>query len=155
MIEDRTRPQTDTAPAHPMTCARNEPEAFCAQDIHGWFELSYSSYLVLPRSLMQFMPAAWQHQMVELLERMHEEFPGEHSSYTVLKKGERNRFERDPLRNYRYPDSRTIEAARCSCQRRAAEPCWHHEHEWRPASDEGMAHMRCEPHGHYQKEEPG
>lgn len=28
--------------------------------IHGFFGLSYSNYLVLPRTLMQSMPVAWQ-----------------------------------------------------------------------------------------------
>ena len=36
-------------------------EDFCEQDIHGQFELSYCSYLVLHRALMQEMPAEWQH----------------------------------------------------------------------------------------------
>jgi hypothetical protein len=37
-------------------------------DIHGWFGLSYSNYLVLPRTLMQSMPADWQRRMVTCLE---------------------------------------------------------------------------------------
>ena len=108
------QPPTDTAPVHPITCQRTEvDDTFCAEDIHGWFELSYSSYLALPRSLMQEMPAAWQHTMVALLERMHEEFPGEHSSYRVVKVDrDTGRFVSDPLRTYRYPDRLAIEAAR-------------------------------------------
>jgi hypothetical protein len=106
---------TDTRAAFPVVCDRDEPDAaFCAGDVHGWFDLTYSSYLVLPRSLMQEMPAAWQHALVGLLERMREEFPREHSSYTVLKKGERNRFVRDPLRNYRHPDASALRAARAT-----------------------------------------
>lgn len=107
-------PAGDIAPAYPISCQAAAAGPACEQDVHAWFELSYSSYLVLPRSLMQEMPAAWQHAMVALLERMREEFPGEHSSYTVLKKGERNRFERDPLRRYRYPDADAIERARAT-----------------------------------------
>jgi hypothetical protein len=103
---------SDTRPEHPFTCTTKGLTEFCNQDVHGWFELSYSSYLVLPRVLMQEMPAAWQHEMVMLLERMHEEFPNEYSEYTVLKRGEDSRFEKDPLRNYRYPDRRAIAEAR-------------------------------------------
>lgn len=82
-------------------------------DVHDWFELSYSSYLVLPRVLMQEMSPAWQHSMVGLLERMHEEFPEERSSYAVFKRDlDSGRFVRDPLRKYRYPDYRAISEAR-------------------------------------------
>jgi hypothetical protein len=38
--------------------------------IHTWFELSYSNYLVLPRSLMQSMPVEWQERMVACVEGM-------------------------------------------------------------------------------------
>lgn len=105
---------SDTAPVHQITClSKNPPEAFCNQDVHGWFGLSYSSYLVLPRSLMQEMPAAWQHAMVALLERMHEEFPEEFSGYAVFKRDrDAGRFVKDPLRNYRYPSQTAIERAR-------------------------------------------
>ncbi len=40
--------------------------------MHGWFGLSYASYLVLPRSLIQEMPEEWQKRMVELLEEWDE-----------------------------------------------------------------------------------
>jgi hypothetical protein len=42
--------------------------------VHSWFELSYSSYLVLPRVLMQSMPLQWQRRMVACLEELDEEF---------------------------------------------------------------------------------
>lgn len=42
--------------------------------IHGWFELTYSSYQVLPRVLMQSMPLDWQHRMVACLEEMRAAF---------------------------------------------------------------------------------
>lgn len=54
--------------------------------IHGWFELTYASYLVLPRVLLQEMPLEWQEKMVKLLEEMEEEFPNiQGGSYRVLK----------------------------------------------------------------------
>ena len=36
--------------------------------IHDWFELSYASFLTIPRLVMQSMPVAWQRRMVALLE---------------------------------------------------------------------------------------
>lgn len=85
---------------------------FCEQDIQGWFALSYSSYLVLPRSLLQIMPAPWQHEFVELLEQARDKYPAEHSTYAVFKRGEDGRFTKDPLAKYRYPDLRAIADAR-------------------------------------------
>ncbi|MFE9844731.1 hypothetical protein [Streptomyces goshikiensis] len=38
--------------------------------VHAWFELTYSSYLVLPRTLMQSMPIEWQQRMVGCLEEI-------------------------------------------------------------------------------------
>lgn len=103
---------SDVAPEFPIIVG-HEPASWCEQDVHGWFDLSYASYLTLPRSLMQEMPAEWQHRMVELLERMHEEFPEEHSGYAVFKRDrETGRFTLDRLRAYRHPDESAIAAAR-------------------------------------------
>jgi hypothetical protein len=44
------------------------------QDIHDWFGLTYSNYLVLPRSLMQSMPTDWQHRATALFDEMHAAF---------------------------------------------------------------------------------
>jgi hypothetical protein len=38
--------------------------------IHTWFGLTYSNYLVLPRSLMQSMPIEWQERMAACLNEM-------------------------------------------------------------------------------------
>lgn len=38
--------------------------------IHTWFSLSYSNYLVIPRTLLQSMPAEWQERMVACLTEM-------------------------------------------------------------------------------------
>lgn len=145
----------DTAPVYPIACQRTEVHPdFCAQDVHGWFDLTYSSYLALPRSLMQAMPAAWQHAMVQLLERMHEEFPGERSSYRVLKIDVLNgRFVSDPLRNYRYPDHRAIEWAHCDCPvADRTQECHAHEHAWRVYPGGDLSRMTCDPHEHHRLE---
>lgn len=42
--------------------------------VHGWFELSYSNYQVIPRTLMQSMPGGWQRRMVACLEELREAF---------------------------------------------------------------------------------
>ncbi len=44
------------------------------EPVHEWFGLTYSSYQVLPRVLMQSMPVAWQRQMVGLLEQLRDAF---------------------------------------------------------------------------------
>lgn len=73
--------------------------------VHGWFELSYSHYLVLPRSLMQAMPIEWQERMADCLEEMHEACePLEiNDRYTVLLRGEKGRIVSDPYSDYRHP----------------------------------------------------
>jgi hypothetical protein len=40
--------------------------------IHDYFALSYARYLVVPRSVLQSMPARWQADLVELLTQMEE-----------------------------------------------------------------------------------
>lgn len=43
-------------------------------DIHTWFGLSYSNYLVLHRTLLQSMPEEWQRDFVEKLDELHQSF---------------------------------------------------------------------------------
>lgn len=78
--------------------------AFDYLDIHHWFGLSYSSYLVIPRSVMEAMPTEWQNRMLALMSEVEETFDLSDApeSYTVnARKG--NRFISDPYRNYRRP----------------------------------------------------
>ncbi|KPC67323.1 hypothetical protein ADL35_45815, partial [Streptomyces sp. NRRL WC-3753] len=42
--------------------------------IHEWFSLTYSNYLVLPRTLMQSMPTGWQMRMAACLNEMQDAF---------------------------------------------------------------------------------
>jgi hypothetical protein len=67
--------------------------------IHGWFGLTYSSYLVLPRVILQSMPDEWQWKFVKLLERLQEaaadiEMP---SSYIVKPAREVECFDLSPI----------------------------------------------------------
>jgi hypothetical protein len=55
--------------AYRLASGEWEPEA-----IHGHFGLSYANYLVLPRTLLQSMPEAWQARFVALLNEMGEAF---------------------------------------------------------------------------------
>lgn len=98
--------------AEPLRHCIGIEHRMCDQDVHNWFELSYASYLVLPRSLMQAMPADWQHRFVELLEDMQATFRQENDNYTVLLRDEGGKYTTDPFRRYRHPDVRAIEIAR-------------------------------------------
>ncbi|MEU5596626.1 hypothetical protein [Streptomyces sp. NPDC020298] len=51
----------------------NQPEIE-TDAIHTHFGLSYANYLVLPRTLLQSMPDAWQTKFVALLDEMREAF---------------------------------------------------------------------------------
>ena len=42
--------------------------------IHGWFNLTYASYLVLPRSVLQSAPIEWQRRFVDCLNELEELF---------------------------------------------------------------------------------
>jgi hypothetical protein len=74
-------------------------------DIHHWFELSYSHYLVLPRSLMEGMSVKWQKKMINLLEEMRETYDTDKikDNYIVTLRDKDGRFTTDPLSNYRHP----------------------------------------------------
>lgn len=81
--------------------------------VHTWFGLTYSSYLVLPRVLMQEMPVEWQTRFVTCLEEMSEVFDiPDCWGYMVKPKGRHSRFIKDPLCNYRRPDWGAVEACR-------------------------------------------
>ena len=82
-----------------------EKKAYVDQEpIHGWFELSYSSYLVLPRSILQSMPVRWQRRFVHLLHDLRaalgEDTAKAPSQYDVRVRDERGRFVRDPYSDY-------------------------------------------------------
>ena len=51
-----------------------QPHDRTSGPVHEWFELTYSSYQVLPRVLMQSMPIEWQQRMVACLEEMQQAF---------------------------------------------------------------------------------
>lgn len=78
---------------------------FDRESIHAHFGLSYASYLVLPRSVLQSMPGYWQKQFVAMLRELGERFeltdddPKYH--YTVhLRRQGSSQFVHDPLADY-------------------------------------------------------
>jgi hypothetical protein len=81
--------------------------------VHGWFELSYASYLVLQRSLMEAMPVRWQLRFVRLMDEVKLEFDTRkiHSDFRVIAM-DGNRFVQDPLRFYRHVDRELIDSVR-------------------------------------------
>lgn len=70
---------------------------------HGWFGLSYSHYIVMPRSLLQAMPHGWQERMIALIDEFREVFD-HNADYLVRQRGEDGKFIHDPCANYRYPE---------------------------------------------------
>lgn len=69
--------------------------------IHNWFELSYSNYLVVPRTFLQSMPDEWQEKFVALLEEMNKKVdaPDQAKEYWVRAR-EGQRFVHDPYADY-------------------------------------------------------
>lgn len=72
--------------------------------IHTAFGLSYASYLVIPRTVLQSMPLEWQARFVELVNETHETFPGWEppwpQGWTVHLRGEGGRYVADDLAHY-------------------------------------------------------
>ena len=42
----------------------------CDEPVHRWFCLTYCSYAVIPRSIAQSMPVAWQRRFARLMDQM-------------------------------------------------------------------------------------
>lgn len=72
------------------------------EPIHGWFGLSYASYLTLQRSVLQSMPLEWQRRFVKCLEELDEAAADLScgSCYCVLRRDANGRFIHDPFADY-------------------------------------------------------
>lgn len=71
-------------------------------DVHGWFGLTYANYLVLPRTVLQSMPLAWQFQFVALLREIQDvaiDLPWP-SSYDVRARGLDGKYVKDEIPHY-------------------------------------------------------
>jgi hypothetical protein len=74
--------------------------------IHNWFSLSYASYLVMPRAIMQHMSPEWQNRFVELLNEFTDAVDFD-DNYAVNLRDEKGKFKKDPLSQYRkFPKER-------------------------------------------------
>jgi hypothetical protein len=85
------------APKSELTIIQNDI------DISTWFSLSYSSYLVLPRILLEAMPKKWQLKFIKLLQELEDtvELPDTYTSKYCVRYREKGKFARDPLSDYR------------------------------------------------------
>lgn len=73
------------------------------EPIHLWFNLTYSNYLVLHRSLMQSMDVEWQRRMVKCLvelERAFEHIDRADLYHVQPRDRETGRFISDPVPHY-------------------------------------------------------
>ena len=71
--------------------------------IHLWFDLTYASYAVQPRSVLQSLPVPWQKRFVALMEEaegLGYRWPAE-GAYSVQLRGEGGMVVKDPQREYR------------------------------------------------------
>lgn len=75
-----------------------------------WFELSYASFLTLPRIAMEAMPPEWQGKMADLLNELDDTFPNFPSFKYRVQRVEGNKLSKFPkwLLNYRYPNYEEI-----------------------------------------------
>lgn len=71
-------------------------------DIHHMFGLSYSSYLVLTRSVMEAMPKEWQDKFLECFEELEDRSPDDAKFDFWVRAKDGNTFVFDPYRNYRH-----------------------------------------------------
>lgn len=71
--------------------------------IHSFFGLTYSNYLILPRSVLQSMSDEWQYKFVNLIEQIPkaiDEYFEPAGGYRVFALDENKKFAKDPYSNY-------------------------------------------------------
>ena len=85
-----------------------------SDNLNCWFSLSYASFLVLPRVLMEAMPKEWGDKMAELLNEYDETFPNQPDIGTRVQITHGGKLIKTPswLINYRRPDQSEINACR-------------------------------------------
>lgn len=73
------------------------------EPIHELFGLSYCSYIVLHRSILQSMPIKWQNKFVKCLQELSSavsEIKDIPRNYTVSTRDDKGRFIKDDYRDY-------------------------------------------------------
>lgn len=85
-----------------------------SEELSCWFGLSYASFCVLPRVLMEAMPDEWQRQMAKLLNEYDDAFPNQPDIGTRVQITKDKKLIKTPdwLINYRHPDRKAIDALR-------------------------------------------
>ncbi|HHQ4332683.1 TPA: hypothetical protein ACSQQD_003255 [Pseudomonas aeruginosa] len=80
----------------------------------GWFGLSRSAYVVLPRVMMHAMPDDWQGRFAELMDEWDDHWPNQPDITAHVQIKQNNRFISTPpwLLNYRHPDHNQLNAMR-------------------------------------------
>lgn len=80
----------------------------------GWFGLSRSAYVVLPRVMMHAMPDDWQGRFAELMDEWGDHWPNQPDITAHVQIKQNNRFISTPpwLLNYRHPDHNQLNAMR-------------------------------------------
>ena len=89
-----------------------EPEVFWDPPVSDYFGLSHSSWLTLPRVLMESMPHDWQQKMTDLLFEYEATFNLEPQCLgTTVRTTYQGKIVKTPdwLKNYRHPDKEFIE----------------------------------------------
>lgn len=81
---------------------KNKKQLDTEDPIHEWFGLTYASYLVVQRSILQSMPKKWQKKFVSIINDLQEatsDLKDLPASFTVNARNG-NRFITDPYRRY-------------------------------------------------------
>jgi hypothetical protein len=83
---------------------KNNMQILDDEAVHGFFELSYTQYLVIPRTALQSMPPEWQRRFVKCMEELDEAIdwrPRCGTTYEVnLRHDASGKFMHDPLMDY-------------------------------------------------------
>jgi len=84
------------------------------ENLWQWFELSYASFLTIPRVLMHEMPDEWQDKMATLLYEYDNTFPNQPDLGTTVRATKNGKLIKMPewLINYRHPDHEQINKLR-------------------------------------------
>lgn len=93
--------------------SKNWPEWVIPDDdiIHAYFGLSYASYLVIPRVVLQSMPKEWQDRFVKLMREVTDTLNAEwepDGGYRVTALDGAGHFTKDPYANYEHGRRRLL-----------------------------------------------
>lgn len=88
-----------------MPMIKDELGRYVEPPFHAWFGLTYSHYLVIPRSILEAMPLDWQNSMIALLDEARDKLDTDkiQDRYSVQLRGSDVNYVPDPFANYRHP----------------------------------------------------